>query len=85
MIVTGEIAIESLLEIFVVFFFYDGPTPLGVFDEFDAIPYLTDGTKTQSYYDLVNRFFHSILFTDIKSRSIATTAQIFMACVISFV
>jgi hypothetical protein len=53
-IVTGEITIDSLLEIFVVFFFYDGSTPPeGVFDGFDAIPFLTDGTQTQSYYDLV--------------------------------
>ncbi|KUJ08661.1 FAD-binding domain-containing protein [Mollisia scopiformis] len=54
-IVTGEIAIDSLLEIFVVFFFYDGPTaPAGIFDEFNAIPFLTDGTETRSYYDLIN-------------------------------
>jgi hypothetical protein len=53
-IVTGEIAIDSLLETFIVFFFYDGPSPpADVFDEFDAIPFLTDGTKIQTYYDLV--------------------------------
>lgn len=56
-IVTGEIAIDSLLELFIVFFFYDGPTPPeGVFDDFNAIPTLTDGAKTQSYYDLVQTF-----------------------------
>lgn len=56
-IVTGEITIESLLEIFVVFFFYDGATPpAGVFDEFNAIPTLTDGVKVQSYYDLVSHY-----------------------------
>ncbi|KAF4625739.1 hypothetical protein G7Y89_g12424 [Cudoniella acicularis] len=54
-IVTGEITIENLLETFIVFFFYDGPSPpAGVFDEFNAIPFLTDGTKVQSYYDLIN-------------------------------
>ncbi|RDL40051.1 FAD-binding-containing protein [Venustampulla echinocandica] len=54
-IVTGEIAVSTLLEFFVVFFFYDGPTPpTGVFDAFNAIPTLTDGVKVQSYYDLVN-------------------------------
>ena len=54
-IVTGEIAIVDLLEIFVVFFFYDGETPpAGIFDEFNAIPTLTDGVKVQSYYDLVS-------------------------------
>jgi len=35
------------------FFFYDGPTPpAGVFDEFDAIPSLSDSTGTMSYYEL---------------------------------
>jgi hypothetical protein len=53
-IVTGEIAIGSLLETFIVFFFYGGPTPPdGVFDNFNAIPTLTDGVQTQSYYDFV--------------------------------
>jgi hypothetical protein len=53
-IVTGEIAIDSLLETFIIFFFYDGPTPPdGVFDNFNAIPTLTDGVQTQSYYDFV--------------------------------
>jgi hypothetical protein len=43
-IVTGEIAIGSLLETFIVFFFYGGPTPPdGVFDNFNAIPTLADG------------------------------------------
>lgn len=53
-IVTGEVAIDTLLEIFVVFFFYDGETvPAGVFDAFNAIPTISDGTKTQTYSDLV--------------------------------
>ena len=53
-IVTGEIAIDSLLEIFVVFLFYDGPTPpADVFAAFNALPSITDGVKVQSYYDLV--------------------------------
>jgi hypothetical protein len=57
-IVTGEIAVDSLLEIFIVFFFYDGPTPRdGVFDKFNAIPTLTDGVQTQSYYDFVKSLF----------------------------
>jgi hypothetical protein len=44
-----------LLEIFVVFFFYNGETPSdGVFDEFDAITPITDSVKTQTYADLVS-------------------------------
>lgn len=35
------------------FFFYDGETPpAGVFDEFDAIESLSDGTGTNSYYNI---------------------------------
>ncbi|TVY12974.1 putative FAD-linked oxidoreductase, partial [Lachnellula arida] len=54
-IVTSEIAIDSLLDIFVVFFFYDGETPpAGIFDAFDALPTVTDAAKTQTYSDLLN-------------------------------
>jgi len=61
--VTGEIAIDSLLETFIVFFFYDGASPpTGVFDEFNAIPFLTDGTQVQSYYDLVSPNFDMKFF-----------------------
>jgi hypothetical protein len=53
-IVTGEIAIDSLLETFIIFFFYDGATPPDeVFGNFNAIPTLTDDVQTQSYYDFV--------------------------------
>ncbi|TVY44596.1 putative FAD-linked oxidoreductase, partial [Lachnellula occidentalis] len=54
-IVTGEVAIDTLLEIFVVFFFYDGESvPAGVFDAFNALPTITDDAKTRSYSDLLN-------------------------------
>jgi hypothetical protein len=47
-IVTGEIALNNLLDIFLVFFFYNGPSPpAGVFDKFDS-------TATQSYAELVS-------------------------------
>lgn len=53
-IVTGEIAIESLVEMFVVFFFYDGDeVPNGTFDMFDEIRSIESRTKVQSYADLV--------------------------------
>jgi hypothetical protein len=56
-IVTGSLAIDSLAELFVLFFFYDGPTPpAGVFDEFDAIIPIDDGVSTQSYADIVCMF-----------------------------
>lgn len=54
-IVTGDIAANNVVDIFVVYFFYDGATPPPrVFDKFDAIVSLTDGTKSQSYSDLVS-------------------------------
>jgi hypothetical protein len=54
-IVTGQIAIDSLIETFFVFFFYDGPSPpASVFSAFNAIPTITDGVKVRSYYDLVS-------------------------------
>ena len=53
-IVTGEVAIDTLLEIFVVFLVYDGETPPdGVFDAFNAIPRISDDAKTRTYSDLV--------------------------------
>jgi hypothetical protein len=52
--VTGSFAIKNLAELFVVFFFYDGPTPpAGIFDEFDAIIPIADQVSKQSYYDIV--------------------------------
>jgi hypothetical protein len=53
--VTGDIAADSVVDIFLVFFFYAEPTPpAGVFDKFNAIPWLTDTTKTRSYSSLVS-------------------------------
>ena len=53
-IVTGEITIENLVEVFVVFFFYDGEIPPpGIFDSFNALPVLIDNTKVQTYSELV--------------------------------
>jgi FAD/FMN-containing dehydrogenase len=53
-IVTSEAAADSLVKFFLVFFYYNGPTPpAGPFDGFDAISAITDSTKAQSYADLV--------------------------------
>ncbi|CAG8970919.1 hypothetical protein HYALB_00000898 [Hymenoscyphus albidus] len=53
-IVTGNVAADNVVDIFVVYFFYDGPIPPpGVFDKFDIIPAITDDTKTRSYSDLL--------------------------------
>lgn len=54
-IVTYNTLFLSLTDIFVVFFFYNGPVvPKGVFDKYDAIQPALDMTKVQSYADLLN-------------------------------
>lgn len=54
-IATGEIVIDGLLDLFIIFFFYDAATPpAGVFDAFDAVPHISDDAKTRTYYDLVS-------------------------------
>jgi len=55
-IVTGEVAIDTLVQLFVVFFFYNGPTPPpGAFDKFNAIPCEVDNVKDQAYADMVRQ------------------------------
>lgn len=54
-IVTGELTIESLVYVWVVFYFYNGTTPAsGVFDEFNAIVLFSDSVITQPYAYLVS-------------------------------
>ncbi|RDW57061.1 hypothetical protein BP6252_13876 [Coleophoma cylindrospora] len=54
-IVTKEITIASLVEIWLIFFFYDGPTPpAGTFDNFTNIGPLVNTCKTTTYYDFVS-------------------------------
>lgn len=44
----------NLVDVAVVFFFYDGPKPpSGIFDEFNAIPSISDSVKVQSYASLL--------------------------------
>jgi hypothetical protein len=53
-IVTTEITAATLLNTFIVFVFYDGPTPPdGVFDDFLDIGPVLNTAKTQSFYDLL--------------------------------
>jgi hypothetical protein len=43
------------INIFLLFKFYDGPTPpTGVFKGFEGIPSISDSSKTQYYGDLVS-------------------------------
>ncbi|TVY21400.1 putative FAD-linked oxidoreductase [Lachnellula arida] len=51
-IVTLDIAVDTLVQVAVVFFFYDGETPQGgVFDEFNALIPISDQVTTQTYSD----------------------------------
>ena len=53
-IITGELTIESLVYVWVIFFFYNGTTPAPrVFDEFNAIAPVSDSVITQPYASLV--------------------------------
>ncbi|EPE35102.1 FAD-binding protein [Glarea lozoyensis ATCC 20868] len=54
-IVTGDIAADSVVDIFVVFLFYAEPSPpVGVFDKFNSIPWISDTTRTQSFSSLLD-------------------------------
>lgn len=51
---TVQLVLSGLIELWVVFFFYDGPVvPAGVFDDFLALGPLLNTCKTQSYGDLL--------------------------------
>lgn len=59
-IVTGELTIENLVYVWVVFYFYNGTTPAPrVFDEFNAIVPVLDSVITQPYASLVSRPYPS--------------------------
>jgi len=54
-IVTAEITVLGTVDMWVIFLFYDGPTPPpGVFDLFTDIGPITNDCKTRSYYDLLS-------------------------------
>lgn len=54
-IVTYTSTVESLIEVFVVFYFYNSPSGPGeILEEFNSIPALISRTKTRSYLDLLD-------------------------------
>lgn len=56
---TAEITALGAVDTWIMFLFYDGPTPpAGVFDNFTAIAHLGDNTKTRTYADLLKRKLH---------------------------
>lgn len=53
-ILTAERTLATLVDIWILFLYYNGPTPpAGVFDTFFAVDHSIDTTKTRSYNDLV--------------------------------
>jgi hypothetical protein len=53
LIMTAELTIFGAVDTWIMFLFYDGPTPpAGVFDNFTAIGPFSNNCKTHSYYDL---------------------------------
>ncbi|KAH8199960.1 hypothetical protein TruAng_005899 [Truncatella angustata] len=54
-ILTAERTLGTLLDIWILFVYYNGPTPpAGVFDNFTAIAHTLDTTKTQSINELLS-------------------------------
>lgn len=54
-IMTAELSALGAIDIWIMFLFYDGPTPpAGVFDNFTAIGPLSNDCKTRTYYDLLS-------------------------------
>lgn len=65
-IMTAELTQFGAIDIWLMFLFYDGPTPpAGVFDNFTAIAHLTDDTKTRSYTDLLTHNNFGVIKTEI--------------------
>lgn len=53
-IATTELTLDNLVDIWIIFMFYDDPeVPAGVFDDFDAIPFSLDLTSTRSMNDML--------------------------------
>ncbi|KAJ5621882.1 FAD-linked oxidoreductase [Penicillium herquei] len=53
-ILTAEHGLDGLLDLWIMFLFYDGPEPpAGVFDEFEVIPHTSDTLTWDSYYNLL--------------------------------
>lgn len=54
-IMTAERTLGTLLDIWILFLYYNGPEPpVGVFDNFTAVAHTLDTTKTQSMKDLLS-------------------------------
>jgi hypothetical protein len=54
-IMTSERTLATLVDLWIMFFYYNGPEPpAGVFDNFTAIPYTINTCKTQSMNDLLS-------------------------------
>jgi hypothetical protein len=52
-IATAELTAYNLVDLWIVFFFYNGPKPpANVFKNFTDISALMDTTKTRSFHDL---------------------------------
>jgi hypothetical protein len=53
-IATTDLTLDNLVDVWIVFMFYDGPTPpAGVFDPFNKIVPLLDLTQTRSMHDML--------------------------------
>lgn len=63
---TAELTQFGVIDMWLMFLFYDGPTPpAGVFDNFTAIAHVSDDTKTRSYNDLLTHNNFGVIKTEI--------------------
>ncbi|KAL1613001.1 hypothetical protein SLS60_001232 [Paraconiothyrium brasiliense] len=65
-IMTAELTQFGVIDMWLMFLFYDGPTPpAGVFDNFTRIAHVSDNTKTRSYSDLLTFNNFGVIKTEI--------------------
>ena len=72
---TAEITALGIVDMWIMFLFYDGPTPpAGVFDIFTDIGPSIDNCKTRSYYDLLSYNDWAVVKGSIYTISTETTS-----------
>lgn len=65
-IMTAELTSLGLIDMWLMFLFYDGPEPpVGVFDNFTAIAHIVDDTKSRSYADLLSHNNFGVIKTQV--------------------
>ncbi|KAI0794172.1 FAD binding domain-containing protein [Fomes fomentarius] len=73
-ILTSEITALNLVHLWIIFLFYDGPTPPpGVFDMFTSLKPIINSARTRSYYDLLSFNDWAVLHGSVYTIATETT------------